>query len=83
MSLREIQVAIAKLRRAEQEELYRFLGQVLVNLPKPVDPNNGQPPLTVDRKKWLEKLARLRALTAPLNLPSSQPLFDEMREDRV
>ena len=82
MSLSELQISITKLRRAEQEELFRFLEQALTNRPKPAE-LPPDPPTPVDRQKWLEKLRRLRALTAPLNLPSSQPIFDELREDRV
>ena len=85
MSITDLQSSIAQLPRSEKTELLRFLAR---ELRQPSAPENGPKPAAVevapvDRTLWLEKLARLRELTASLSLRPSQEILDELREDRI
>ena len=82
MSLKELEATIAQLPRNEQAELLRFLsrelGQSFATEKAP-----KAPATPVDRTRWLQKLERLRALTASDSLRPTQEILDELREDRI
>ena len=82
MSLKELESTIAQLPRNEKAELLRFLSRELhQSSAKEHAPKTPAAP--VDRTRWLQKLERLRALTASDSLRPIQEILDELREDRI
>ncbi len=80
MSIAELQLSIAQLRPNEKAELLRFLTREL----RQTSAQRATAVTTAtDRKQWLQKLARLRQLTASESLRPSQEILDELREDRI
>jgi len=82
MSLKELESTIPQLPQNEKAELLRFLTRELRQ--SSATENAPKTPLTpVDRTRWLQKLDRLRALTASDSLRPTQEILDELREDRI
>jgi hypothetical protein len=77
-TLNEIEAVVAAWPRSQQEELCRFLSDRLRQHGEDRPTNAIEP-----RRRWLEKLARLREQTVGGQTGADlQTIFDELREDR-
>ena len=77
-TLSEIETVVAAWPRPQQEELCRFLSDRLRQ------DSEDRPACSVEpRRRWLEKLARLREETSGGQTGASlQTILDELRDDR-